>query len=323
MNAAESAAPRASAWIARTQQALAYDAALAPVATVAPGAIVVFETADARNGALADRPAGSGFVLPPPPVGRGNPLTGPLAIAGVEPGDAVVVDVLAIRCAALAWSGAHAHVNPLAEGRIPVSLGRSCAVEEDRVRFTDEIDVPLRPMIGCIGVAPAAEAPNAGVPGRFGGNLDHPIVTTGSRVYLGANVAGGLLFVGDVHAAQGDGELSGVAVEVPAEVTLRVDCVVGAAPAWPWVVTANRIAVLTSAAEFADARREAVDAMLELVERRLGLELAEALALISAAGDLRVGQAVGGMDLTLRLELPRLPGLELSLNSPKEAQQDR
>ena len=69
--------------------------------------------------------------------------------------------------------------------------------------------------------------------------------------------------------------------------------------------------MLTSAAEFADARREAVGAMLELIESRLGLLPGEALGLISAAGDLRIGQAFGGMDLTLRLELPRLPGLDL------------
>lgn len=316
MNASESTATPAvaSARIAASSQAFAYDAALPPALTVPPGTVVVFETADARDGALADRPAGSKFVLPPPPVGRGNPLTGPLAIDGVEPGDAVVVDVLGIHCGALAWTGAHAHVNPLAEGRIPVSLGRSCAVADGRVRFTDDLDLPLRPMIGCIGVAPANEAPNAGLPGRFGGNLDHAIVASGSRIVLGAEVARGLLFVGDVHAAQGDGELSGVAVEVPAEVTVRVDRVAGAAPAWPWVVTDDRIAVLTSAADFADARSEAVAAMLDLVEGRLGLAPAEGLALISAAGDLRVGQAFGGMDLTLRLELPRLPQLELLSN---------
>lgn len=282
---------------------------------------MVFETTDARDGALSDRPAGTGFVLPPPPTGRGNPLTGPLAVEGVGPGDALVVDVLAVECGPLGWAGAHAHVNPLAEGRIPVSRGRSCAVEAGRVRFTGEIDLPLRPMIGCIGVAPEGSAPGAGAPGRFGGNLDHPLIATGSRVYLRAQVPGGLLFVGDVHAAQGDGELSGVAVEVPAEVTVRVDLVPGAGPEWPWVATADRIAVLTSAVDFADARREAVSAMLDLLERRLGLEPGEALALISAAGDLRIGQAFGGMDLTLRLELPRLSGLDLPPGSTEEVRE--
>lgn len=300
-----------SARLAATSLAYAYDAALPPAATVAPGAVVEFETADARAGALADRPAGTGFVLSPPPAGRGNPLTGPLAIDGVRAGDAVSVEVLEIRCGAQGWAGAHAHMNPLEPGRIPESRGRSCSVETDAVRYTPEIALPLRPMIGCIGTAAGDGAPYAGEPGRFGGNLDHRIVTSGATVYLPAAVDGGLLFVGDVHAAQGDGELSAVAIEVPATVTVRVGAVDGAAPAWPWVVDRDRIAVLTSAAEFSDARREAVGAMVDLIERRLGLEPAEALGLVSAAGDLRIGQAFGGMDLTLRLELPRLPGLDL------------
>jgi amidase len=201
-------------------------------------------------------------------------------------------------------------VNPLAPGRVPVPLGRSCAVGDGRVAYSDAIELPLRPMVGCLGTAPAGEAPYAGDPGRHGGNLDHTIVAAGSRVYLPVALDGGYLFVGDVHATQGDGELSGVGLEIAAEVTLRVDT----APvelAWPWVETPDRIAVLVSASEFADARREAVDAMLALVERRLGLAPADGLALISVAGDLRVGQAFGHMDLTLRLELPRLPGLDL------------
>src|SRR5205823_5514081 len=115
--------------ITATSRAYAYDASLEPAATVAPGTVVEFETADARAGALADRPAGTGFVLPPPPVGRGNPLTGPLAIEGVRAGDAVAVEVLEIRCGSTGWAGAHAHANPLEPGRIPGSRGRSCAID--------------------------------------------------------------------------------------------------------------------------------------------------------------------------------------------------
>jgi acetamidase/formamidase len=101
-----------------------------------------------------------------------------------------------------------------------------------------------------------------------------------------------------------------VALEVAAEVTLGVDT----APvelSWPWVETSERIAVLVVADEFSDARKEAIDAMLILLEQRLGLSPADGLALISVIGDLRIGQACGGMNLTLRLELPRLPGLAI------------
>jgi amidase len=122
-------------------------------------------------------------------------------------------------------------------------------------------------------------------------------------------VDGALLYVGDVHAAQGDGELSGVALECAAEVSLRLELVPRAAPAWPWVEAGDRIMVLTAGPDFATARREAVEAVVGALEQQLGLEAAEAMALVSVAGDLRVGQAFGGGELSLRLELPAALGL--------------
>jgi amidase len=164
-------------------------------------------------------------------------------------------------------------------------------------------------MVGCIGTAPDEWAPSSGLPGRFGGNLDHRIVTTGATVHLPVLVPGGLLFIGDVHASQGDGELSGVAVEIGAEVTVTVDLHKGARLSWPWVEFEDVIAVVTTAMEFTDARTEAVEAMLDVLESQLGMRPAEALALLSAVGDLRIGQAFGGMEMTLRLELPKSLGL--------------
>ena len=84
----------------------------------------------------------------------------------------------------------------------------------------------------------------------------------------------------------------------------------GGAPRWPWVERDGRIAVMTTGETFEQARREAVDAALDALERDLGLEPAEALGLLSAAADLRIGQAFGGMEPTVRLELPPLAGLQ-------------
>lgn len=297
--------------IPASRLAYGYDAALAPVLRVEPFSVVTFETVDARDGALSDQPPGTLFPLPPPTAGRGNPLTGPLAVEGARPGDALRVDILKITCAPLAWTGGHANKNPLVPGRIPQSLGRSCAVDDGVVEFGAGITLPSRPMVGCIGTAPVTGAPNAGLPGNWGGNLDHVFITTGCSVFLPVAVDEALLFIGDVHAAQGDGELSGTAFEVAAEVTARVSVVSGLGLNWPWAMNEERLAVMTAASEFADARREAVGEMLDLIERRLGLEPAEALALLSVTGDLRLGQAFGGMDMTLRLEMPRLARLDL------------
>ena len=286
-----------------------YTSGLTPRLTVEAGATVRFETWDARAGALLDREAGRPFELPRPTPGRGNPLTGPLAIRGAEPGDALLVTIDDIECISPGWCGAHAHVGPLPEGRVPRPLGRVCTHDGEFIHFSHDVKLPLSPMIGCIGTAVADDPPNSGLPGVHGGNLDHPVVTAGAVVHLPVFVAGGLLYVGDVHAAQGDGELSGVGLEIPADVTVTVDIDSGRALQWPWVVKEDRVIVMTSALEFGDARQEAVEAMVRVLETQLDYEPADALALISVAGDLRVGQAYGGMEMTLRLEMPLSLGI--------------
>lgn len=286
-----------------------YDRDVSPRLVVEPGSRILVETGDARDGALFDREIGSLFVLPKPTPGRGNPLTGPISVTGAAPGDSLVVDIDRIELVSPGWCGAHAHVGPLPEGRIPLPLGRICAVDATSFAFSKSITLPLRPMIGCIGTAPADSSPHAGLPGHYGGNVDHLVISDGARVHLPVFVSGGLLYLGDVHASQGDGELSGVALEIAAEVSVTLDVAKGAGLSWPWVEYNDRIAVLTTDPEFPGARAAAVEAVLCALESQLGLQPAEGLALISAVGDLRVGQAYGGMPLTLRLEMPSSLGL--------------
>lgn len=300
---------QASVRLTRETVSYHYDPSLPPQASVPPDTTVVFQTHDARAGVLLDRGAGSLFELPLPTPGKGNPLTGPLQVEGAEPGDALVVTIGQIVLDEAGWCGGHAHVGPLEPGHIPRPLGRVCRVSDDEVCFSDAIALPTEPMIGCIGTAPDGETPLSGLPGRYGGNMDHPTIGPGATVHLPVFTPGGLLYIGDVHACQGDGELSGVALEIGAEVTATVGVRKGAGLRWPWAQTADRIMVMTSAMEFSDARREAVAEMVTALEDQLGLEPAEALALISIAGDLRVGQAFGGMELTLRLEMPASLGL--------------
>src|SRR4051812_15917897 len=95
-----------------------YDAALAPVLSVDPGNTVTFETLDARSRALDEIAPGTLFELPRPPVGRGNPLTGPVAVRGAEPGDALAVQIDSVVVEPAGWTGGHAHANPLGPGRI-------------------------------------------------------------------------------------------------------------------------------------------------------------------------------------------------------------
>jgi len=295
--------------IPRDQIGYFYDASLPPVLSVDPGALVVFETQDARGGAMFVNPVGELVDLPRPPVGRGNPVTGPLEVRGAQPGDALIVDVLDIQTISPGWCGGHAHTGPLAQGRIPRARGRVCAVGDGVVTFSSRIHLQEQPMIGCIGIGPPGEAIACGIPGRHGGNLDHKVIGRGVRVYLPVNVPGALLWIGDVHATQGDGELSGTALEIGADVTVRVDLARGLGIDTPWIETNDRLMSTAADLDFATARREAIEAMMRALESQLGLEPAEALALISVVADLRIGQAFGGMELTLRLEVPRSLGL--------------
>lgn len=283
----------------------AYDPATAPVTTVRSGDEVVFATQDARGGALLDRPTGMPYELPRPIEDRGNPVTGPVAVADAAPGDALVVDVLGIALQGPGWCGGHAHVGPVPRGRIPRPVGRTCEVADGRVVFGPGLSLPVRPMVGCVGTAPAGEAVPTRLAGRHGGNMDQPVVAEGAQVWLPVWVPGALLSIGDVHAAQGDGELSGVALEIPAEVTVRVDLMRGAGLSWPWVVTADgRAVVCTVAPTWPEARAHAVDAALGALERRFGLEPGDALALVSLVGDLRPGGSWGGPQENARIELP-------------------
>jgi amidase len=302
---------RAEAAIGRAHTSGSFDPALPPALEVGQGATVTFATVDARAGALAKMPVGSPFELPLPPRNQSNLVTGPLAIRDVRPGDGLAVDILDIQVHSPAWVGAHAHINPLGPGRIPRSLGRLCPVVDGLIEYAPGITLAVSPMVGCIGTA-AADNPSTAGAGAHGGNLDHASVAVGTRVILPVFENLGLLYLGDVHAAQGDGELSGVAAEVSADVLVAVDRLNDLDLTWPWLETSDTVAVVTCGADLPAARRAAVEAMLERIEAQLSLEPADGLALISVAGNLRLGQAVGGMDLTARLEMPKLPGLSWS-----------
>ena len=293
-----------------------YDPALPPVLTVEPGAVVEFETLDARAGALYDRPVGVIFELPRPSGGKSNPITGPLAIRGAQPGDALAVQIQAVDVVNPGWGGGHAYVNPLGPGRVPRALARIVEVRDGVVEFSERIQCPARPKLGCVGVAVPAHQTDDGQPihagyaGRHGGNMDHKVVTAGTTLYLPVTVPGALLYIGDAHAAQGDGELSGTAIEIGSLARVRVDVVAGAGIAWPWLETPDRWMVLVADNDFVVARREAVEAVVSLLERDLGIEPAEALALLAAAGDLRIGQSMGGaIPMTIRLEIPKWEGV--------------
>jgi amidase len=274
-----------------------------PVLRVTSGTTVEFRTHDTRSGALLDMPRADPYDLPKPDRSRGNPISGPVFVEGARPSDGLLVEVLSIVCDPVGWCGAHAGLASVPPGRVSQARGRTCEVTESGVQFGPNLSVPVQPMIGCIGTAPLADL-STQLAGAHGGNMDQSVVRAGTAVLLPVFVDGALLSIGDVHAAQGDGELAGLALEIPACVTVRVRVVTGRDLSWPWLRSAKGVSVMTAAGSFEAAAALATDEGIKLLEDSLALSPADALALLSITSDIRVGAAWGGPQTTVRLEIP-------------------
>lgn len=273
--------------------------------TVAPGTEVMVETHDARGGRLK-RPEDV-LATQPDYTARfpaTNPATGPIDVAGAEPGDALVVDILGIELDEYGFLIVRPNMG-LVQGLVNEVTARICPVADGVIAFGD-LRLPVRPMIGVMATAPAGEGIATMHLGRHGGNLDNNRLTVGTRVYLPVRVPGGHFYVGDLHASMGDGEVSGTGVEIGGRVHLRFGLDKGAAPDWPWAETPDRWITMAGAPDYERAAELAVREMMALLGRRLGLSPADAFLLVSAAGDVRVNQSCRmPIDTSVRCEMAK------------------
>ncbi|MGD9906294.1 MAG: acetamidase/formamidase family protein [Vicinamibacterales bacterium] len=200
-----------------------------------------------------------------------NPQTGPFFVEGAEPGDVLVVTIEKIAPnRATAYSGsllAPYATDPAAIAarqdrearrvawRIDAAAGRATL---DEPGITPAITLPLRPMLGCVGVAPARkEAYSTATPGAWGGNMDYAGLVAGVTVMLPVNEPGALLFIGDGHARQGEGEVVGTGLETSMDVEFSVQLVKQKAMAWPRIESATHLMVLGSARPLLQALQHA------------------------------------------------------------------
>ncbi|GAA4045836.1 acetamidase/formamidase family protein [Arthrobacter methylotrophus] len=223
------------------------------------------------------------------------PVTGPVAIRGVNPGDALRVDVHEIL---IARRGAM--VTLPGRGGFTDGLGRAGHVVEivdGQVVFDDHTRIPVRPMVGKVGVAPVGVGPNSSTVGIHGGNMDCKDVTAGAAVVIPVQVTEAMLYAGDLHAAQGDGECSLTAVEV--EGSVRLSCTVvpsGANPnvgiRRPVVLSGDSVITIGDGDTLDEAARLALDDMLELLQTDRKWSREKTAMLLSAAADVSVSQLV-------------------------------
>ncbi|MFB6117947.1 acetamidase/formamidase family protein [Halosegnis sp.] len=269
-----------------------------PVLRVAPGETVAVACRDAADGQL---PRGATVADVEAVDAPGHALTGPIHVTGAEPGDTLAVDVLSVEHEGVGWTYVYpgeADVGLLPE-EFPDGAVYTWDLEGDVGHFVNGIEVPLAPFPGVLGVTPAEPGPHSTTPPRrVGGNLDVKHLTPGATLYLPVEVAGALFSTGDLHAAQGDGEVCITAIEMPGTVRLRLRLadrdVDGPRldPAGPYAPPGSDPTAVTGlGADVNEATREAVRGMIaRLVDG--GLTRQQAYMLCSVAVDLKVSEVV-------------------------------
>jgi acetamidase/formamidase len=279
-----------------------WDNAIAPVLEVEPGDTVELEVTDASGGQL-DRDSGVADVAALD-FARVNPVTGPVFVKGARPGDVLEVEILSLRPRDWGWTAIIPGFGLLADEFTTPWLAISTVdAANGTVAFLDDVTLPFEPFPGTIGVAPAEPGEHSIVPpSQWGGNLDIKHLRAGTKLLLPVGVEGALFSVGDTHAAMGDGEVCGTAVEAPMDIAVRLDVRRDLAIVAPQYVVAPGELARTEAGgyhvctgvgpDLMEATREATRAaILHVVERRGGTA-EEAYAIVSVACDLRIHEVV-------------------------------
>lgn len=293
-----------------------WDNSIPPVATVAPGSTVEFECLDSSGGQFT--PASRTADVATLDFGRINPVTGPIVIDGAEPGDALKVTIREFKPSGFGWTANIPGFGLLAD-QFPDPALHVWSYDKNTLEpaaWSTHGRVPLKPFAGTIGVAPAEPGLHSVVPPRrVGGNLDIRDLAAGTTLYLPVEVAGALFSVGDTHAAQGDGEVCGTAIESPMSVVLSFDLVKGANLRTPRFTTPGPVTrhldgkgyhVTTGIGpDLMAGARVAVGEMVELLCREQGLDAVNAYMLCSVAGDLRISEIVDAPNWVVSFYFPR------------------
>jgi acetamidase/formamidase len=237
-----------------------------------------------------------------------NPQTGPFYVEGAEPGDALALHFVRLEpardwaaSATIPFFGGLTSTDRTATLQDPLPdttwiyhLDRSRGTLRFAARHSEfAVDLPLAPMLGTVGVAPAGnEVRSSLVPDRFGGNMDTPQMRAGTTCFLGVNVEGALFSIGDGHYRQGEGESCGTAVEGAMTTTLIVDLVKGAAPAWPRLEDDDCLMTVGSSRPLEDAWRVSQVEMVSWLGELYGLDKMDGYQLLSQISEVPVANVV-------------------------------
>lgn len=279
-----------------------YSASYKPVARLRSGNILETNTVDCFGNAI--KKPGDTLSMAP----GDNPLTGPFYIEGAEPGDTLAVKILDLQVDGNQGIGALApgfgainstNYTPMINPPIPEKIWfypidhatNTATFQALDSKYT--VKIPLHPFFGCIGVAPAdGEARSSVVPEAFGGNMDSPEASVGNTVYFPVNTPGAMLFLGDGHAAMGDGEVAGTAIEVPLRSRVQVSVIKGQKINWPRFENDQYIMTVGAYRPLDDALRIAFTELVGWIHKDYGLSEMDAYELLSKVAEIRLSEMV-------------------------------
>ena len=286
------------------EQVYAFSKDNAPCATAQPGEMLKFVTKDCFSNRIPDEKTTMADL--DYTYGFANPAAGPVYIEGAEPGDVLVVDIYEIEVADEGTVATDDHCGPLFEG----TDYRTKKIKiKDGVADFNGVKILINPMIGVIGTAPAGEDVIDGFVGSHGGNMDNKLITKGTRLYLPVRVSGALLQMGDVHAAMGNGELCGTGIEIPAEITVKVQLVKDFELNWPVLETHDKWYVNANAPKYDEALMNGSKELQRLLMNVTDWDPVDTYMYMSIQSDVEISQGCEPCEvqLSLRIGTPKLP----------------
>ena len=264
-----------------------YSRHVEPRLRIETGETIVVESEDAFSGQIRTNDDRRDKTKMP----YSNPQTGPICVAGAEPGDALAVAIEAIEPVNGQCVTRTGQAGTLAEWLgIDCPHGTHvCPIRDGQIHWSDKLTIPYRPMLGCIGTAPDWGSPATWPAGPHGGNMDIVEVCPGNTVYLPVFVAGGYLYLGDAHAAMGHGELSASGLEMAAESRITVTIVKGRKIPGPRIESPDEIMTVVSGAPMERAAAQAFAQLILWMEADYGWNRWRAYDLLTHVATMSIG----------------------------------
>lgn len=259
----------------------------APRLEIDSGDRILVETEDAFSGQIRSNNDRRDKSSKP----YGNPQTGPILVNGAMPGDTLAVTIEDIQPSLGQCATRTSDPKQLAQwlGDDCPHGTHVCPIRDGLIYWSDEITLPYRPMLGCIGTAPDTGVPTTGPAGPHGGNMDIIETAIGSTIYLPVFVAGAYLYLGDAHATMGHGELSASGLEMPSHTTITVDLLKNKQIPAPRIETADQIMTIATGRPMERSIAESYARLILWMEEDYGWDRWRAYDLLTHAGQVSVG----------------------------------